>query len=432
MSATRTSIPLSQRAALRHYYQTTDPKPTHSALREWFSSQFGHEISQSIVSRSLGNSFAWLDACFSSVSGYRTRYCQWPWLERLLTDWLQELEGRSSRVSNEIIGAKAKQLWEQSDKTLGQPTPSFSTGWVVKFRRRHKMRLQSSPDQHHLTVTRSRGRISVSLSHGTAVDTSQQSSPASLSKSKESSSMSEAVTIIRSNKSASLNPEINSSPTLTFSSDHLIHLIQHNVQRALMTNKSLLSSATVKLAASGSMEFIKQFPTKICGGLTITRPLANRPMPDSLYPTKLQMDCAHTEWINSFPFPRFRDNLITRGVHFVPEDLFCALFGDIYPDYTAPILSKNGCTSHLLDSSSIPLLGAESWGINIEQTEDEDDYTAGREGLISWGDPWVVQNWEVTPGFLKSWGWALEGCDDLIQASNRWRASRNEKPITYM
>ncbi|PQE04605.1 FAD dependent oxidoreductase domain-containing protein [Rutstroemia sp. NJR-2017a BBW] len=254
-------------------------------------------------------------------------------------------------------------------------------------------------------------RISSSYSHGSAVDTFKQASV-------KPSPLSKAVITISSTESASLDSGINASAALAFSSDHLIHLIQHNVHRALSSNKSLLLAATLKLEASDSTSSIKQFPTQICGGLTVIRPLVNQLIPDSLYPTQLQMDCAHTDWINAFPFPKFRDNLIKRGVHFVPEEMFRDLFGDIFPEYITPM--------------SIPSSYMANRRFHTEEFEDQDDYTAGRRCLISWGDPWVITNWEVTPGFLKSWGWTLKGCSDLIEASNRWRALRNEKPITCM
>ena len=60
---------------------------------------------------------------------------------------------------------------------------------------------------------------------------------------------------------------------------------------------------------------------------------------------------------------------------------------------------------------------------------DDSDITSDRRGLIVWGDPWILENWEITPGFVRKWAWAVEGCDDLIRATNKWRTSRGEEPI---
>lgn len=426
MAVSRTPISHSQRVALRRYYQTTTPKPTQSDLRAWFESRFGYDISQSIVSRSLSDSFAYLDFRVASDSEYRTRNCQWPWIEALLTDWLQEVEAQSGKVSNKIVGRKAKQLWDQSDESQGLATPKFSTGWVMKFRRRHEMRLQPLPEQDHLIVTSDHlsGENFFSPSHGRSAETPKQALVSF-------SPQSEPSITISSTNNISLDSEINEPATLTISSDHLIHLVQQNSYRALMSNKCLLLTTSLILEASNLTASIKQFATKVCGGLTVIRPLVDQHIPDSLYPTQLQMNCAHTGLINMFPFPKFRDNLIEKGVDFVPEEMCRDLFGDIFPDFVTPILDADEFILNMRDVLSAVPSSVENGGSGIEDFEDPDDYTAGRRCLITWGDPWRVESWEVTPGFLRKWGWSLEGCDDLIQSSNRWRALRNERPITW-
>jgi hypothetical protein len=47
-------------------------------------------------------------------------------------------------------------------------------------------------------------------------------------------------------------------------------------------------------------------------------------------------------------------------------------------------------------------------------------------GLLVWGEPWDEAGWEVTQGFAKKWGCLLQGCDTLIEATNRYRAARGE------
>ena len=125
-----------------------------------------------------------------------------------------------------------------------------------------------------------------------------------------------------------------------------------------------------------------------------------------------------------FPFSNFRDNRIKKGIEFVPEEMRQDLFGDIFPDFITDNPNSNEST---LLSTLPPAL--ENSGASDRDFGNSDDYTAGRRGLITWGDPWKVESWEVTPAFGKIWGWALEGCDDLIQASNRWRELRNEEPM---
>lgn len=394
--------------ALRHYYQTTNPKPSHSALKIWFKFHFGHEISQSIVSRSLSDSFAYLDVFVPTrqvAPEFRMRSSQWPWLDLLLSDWLHAVEGLSGRVSNDVIKWKARQIWNDSDESQSLEMPKFSSGWVTKFRRRSEMRHQPLPDRHHALAAR--GHLTSSPPHSGSVQTLEQ-----------------APNVNTNNTSP--DSEFSTSTTLTFSSDHLIHLIQHNVFRALMSNKSLLRTAAIFLKPPHPATLGNESNTWLCGDPTVIRPLSDHNMPSSLYPTPLQMNCVHTGWIDMFPFPKFRDNLIKKGVGFVPEKMRQDLFGDIFPDFFTQILAGN--ESALL--STLPSIPEISGASNDREFENPDDYTAGRRCLITWGDPWKVESWEVTPGFLKSWGWTLEGCDDLIQASNRWRALRNEELMT--
>ncbi|KAH6698099.1 hypothetical protein BKA61DRAFT_741502 [Leptodontidium sp. MPI-SDFR-AT-0119] len=423
MGSSRAAISHSQRVALRHYYQTTDPKPTHSALKIWFKFHFGHEISQSIVSRSLSNNFAYLDACGPApqvVSEFRVRTSQWPWLDLLLSEWLDEMGGQSNKVSNDVIRRKAKQIWNDSGESQDLEMPKFSTGWVARFRRRHGVRHRSLPDGHHFLAI---------PDHLTNDDFLSQSHTGSLQAIEQAPMKFPLQSKARNvpTDSTSPNAEFSTSTTLNFSSDHLIHLIQHNVFRALISNKSLLHTAATLLKAPHPGTFGNESAAKFCDDLTVIRPLSDQNMPDSLYPTILQMNCIHTSWIDIFPFPKFRDNLIKRGVKFVPEELRRDLFEDIFLDFVTP-------TSFDVDSAPLstpPSILAIS-GAKDREFEIPDDYTAGRRGLINWGEPWQVESWEVTPGFLRNWGWALEGCDDLIRASNRWREQRNEELLLPM
>lgn len=61
----------------------------------------------------------------------------------------------------------------------------------------------------------------------------------------------------------------------------------------------------------------------------------------------------------------------------------------------------------------------------------DDEVTANRNGLIVWGEPHTVDSWEATPGFLRKWAWAVVGCEELIESTNRWRAVRGEEPLCF-
>jgi len=90
--------------------------------------------------------------------------------------------------------------------------------------------------------------------------------------------------------------------------------------------------------------------------------------------------------IGIVPFPAMRDNLILNAGTFDEDDLCCDLVGGLYEGFN-----------------------------DVE-----------RRGIMVWGEPWSVDGWELSEGFIKKWGFLLKGCVDLIEATNRWRARRGE------
>jgi hypothetical protein len=145
-----------------------------------------------------------------------------------------------------------------------------------------------------------------------------------------------------------------------------------------------------------------------CEGLTLIHPIIEEPLPQSLRPTPLQMKIPHSSWLNMFPWPRFRDNLIVNESIVDSASFLYDLFGDL--------VTYNGSSTNFDVSISSP-------------NEDEEDVNARRRGLIVWGEPWDTEGWEVTEGFMRKWSWLLEGCEELIEVSNRWRAMRYQNPL---
>ncbi len=112
---------------------------------------------------------------------------------------------------------------------------------------------------------------------------------------------------------------------------------------------------------------------------------------------------------------QMRDNLIRREACFDHREILRDLFGEIGND-DLPI------TRDQLMSSP----GPGPFGI---QEEDDDPVTAGRHGLIVWGEPYEDGNWEATPGFLRKWAWVVEDCPELVRVSSRWRMTRGAEPL---
>lgn len=165
-----------------------------------------------------------------------------------------------------------------------------------------------------------------------------------------------------------------------------INLLYYNVFRAFQVNIGSLGLTVYLLC----LDILSPFNSIALGG-TVSEdledsPLALVPAPDlisnlppSLQPTALQISVLHHPWIDLFPCPKLRDNLLRKG--------------------------------DALDGSEIchdVCKGGEN-----ENT-----------GLIVWGDPWDPSGWEVTESLAKKWPWMIEGCDEVIEGTNYWRALR--------
>ncbi|KAF7587230.1 hypothetical protein BBP40_007543, partial [Aspergillus hancockii] len=128
----------------------------------------------------------------------------------------------------------------------------------------------------------------------------------------------------------------------------------------------------------------------------------------------------HSIWINVIPFPRIRDNLIRCEGLFDHGELMQDLIGELMSSMRAPRRRGTPGTA-TVPEPRLPLA--------LSSGCDTDEVTAGRKGLIVWGEPHEMQSWEATPGFLAKWTWAVEGCEELVEISNYWRMKRGEEPM---
>ncbi|KAJ3545399.1 hypothetical protein NM208_g2529 [Fusarium decemcellulare] len=187
--------------------------------------------------------------------------------------------------------------------------------------------------------------------------------------------------------------------------DHLlIHLITDNVCRGLLANKSTLRDMASFI--SGITDPPLPAETSTTCEITVVRP-TQRIMPPTLQPTLLQMNLPHPAWIDIFPYPEMRDNLIRRQ-HFFDHVSFLA---DLVGEFALFRPSGRGSALEKLPSSE--------W---------DDDNPSGN-GFVLWGEPHLKESWEATPRFLAKWAWAVEGCDEIIRIANGWRSTRGERPL---
>ncbi|KAF4904425.1 hypothetical protein CGCF415_v008671 [Colletotrichum fructicola] len=206
----------------------------------------------------------------------------------------------------------------------------------------------------------------------------------------------------------------------TLYADLLLHLIEHNVFRAFVSNANLLDVTTAIASPRNLPKDGWLAPPVVYQGdmrctITSTIHQINPNMPKSLHPTPAQATDTHSFWINVIPFARVRDNLIRWEACFDHNEFLRDLLGSVIRAAAAKRRREGG----ILSSSSCPLV--------IEDSAD--DPSVGRNGFVVWGEAHDKRNWEATPGFLKKWSWAVEGCDEIVEISNNWRIIRGEEPI---
>ena len=166
---------------------------------------------------------------------------------------------------------------------------------------------------------------------------------------------------------------------------HLTTVVHFNVFQALARNAALLGFNNEWLMKGTKSSFRKQ---GLHSNTTTTAAL-----PDNMRPTDLQRSVPHHPWIDLLPLPRMRDNFLCAAqaqVGTVDEDAMCRDIVDV---------------------------GA---GEGIEHA-----------ALVVWGDAWDPGAWEATEGFLRKWGWLLEGCEELLEGTNRWRRERGLRPFRF-
>lgn len=165
--------------------------------------------------------------------------------------------------------------------------------------------------------------------------------------------------------------------------DHHLQLIQLNTINAFTRNAAALGFKFDWLICAAISPFG-------CDGQSRSPvSTAAAAVPDSIAPTRLQLTTRHHPWLDLFPIPRMRDNLLM-ATSVLSTDEEQRLFDDV--------MESGG--------------GKNEWA-----------------GLLVWGEPWDPQSWEVSIPFIQRWAWLIRGCPEIIMSTNRWRRRRGEEPI---
>lgn len=159
---------------------------------------------------------------------------------------------------------------------------------------------------------------------------------------------------------------------------HLIILSKLYVYRAFLKNLSIL----------GIMPHRDWTSEKAISPFNTCQPeeINEKDLPVSLRPTQIQCEIPHHPWLDFFPFPRMRDNLISAGDK-LDNGQFC-----------------------------VDVIGF--WDVSTESCS-----------LLVWGEPSDPKSWEITEAFLKRWPWVVRGLPELIDSTNYWRTKRGQNSI---
>jgi hypothetical protein len=112
--------------------------------------------------------------------------------------------------------------------------------------------------------------------------------------------------------------------------------------------------------------------------------------PVHLFPTALQRTVVHHPWLDLFPIPGMRDNIL-RGMQEgrFDEDQLC-------------------------DEICCEL-------VNVE--------ASSSAPLIIWGNAWDANAWEFSIAFIQKWNMLFEGCPEVLRITNYWRQQRGAMQI---
>lgn len=163
--------------------------------------------------------------------------------------------------------------------------------------------------------------------------------------------------------------------------DELAQLINRNFMSAVVSNAQQLGLDMSALRSTTP--------------LTTPKP-AGRQVPASLKPVELQHQVAHDPVIDTIPHARLRFNIL-RAIAMAQID--------------AVAFSRCIRGSGALEESA---------GHNWQ-----------RSGLVVWSSPESLESWELSEPFVRRWAALLQGCEDLIAATNAWRARRGERPFGF-
>jgi hypothetical protein len=153
-------------------------------------------------------------------------------------------------------------------------------------------------------------------------------------------------------------------------------------------------------------------------------------LPESRIPSSLQQQTPNFAWIDLFPFPKLRDNLILAFVEGLIDK------GGLIADFTGNIFDELDCSGPAAQVESEKLIESgplskadEALFVSIGCSN---KFAARELDIVAWYNPWLTSGWEITEAFARKWGFLLKGCTDIVFAASQWRERRDEEPLVVV
>lgn len=157
---------------------------------------------------------------------------------------------------------------------------------------------------------------------------------------------------------------------------------------------AVLINRNFMLAAQSNAQHIGVDMAALRSGRALQLPKnASQACPPALAPVKLQYEVTHDPIIDAIPHPRLRSNILRAAMN------------------------------HQLDIAALAKSLRSSGAFELCNG------TWKRTGVTVWSASEVLSSWELSESFVWRWLILLEGCDDLIAATNAWRGQRGERPL---
>jgi hypothetical protein len=138
MEETKRRVPFTdiERQKLRMQHRNF-PSLAQQGLIAWFEQEFGRQVSLSSVSEILSFKYSHLDNVNMAVTTRKKGGSQWAELEGALFRHWRDLQPRNITLAE--LRAKAIEIWEKMPTMQERKKPSFSDGWLVKWKTRHEI-----------------------------------------------------------------------------------------------------------------------------------------------------------------------------------------------------------------------------------------------------------------------------------------------------